>query len=105
MSAFQIYRNMAEPFLVKRVRIFEGGDAGRLCAVTGWTSEDGGRPSDAYAVKVEDSSAGVAYLVYGSEWGIRLAPADAAVDWDTKDSDQWGETHLVLADVEDIDPR
>ncbi|HLF77465.1 MAG TPA: hypothetical protein VJB57_08230 [Dehalococcoidia bacterium] len=105
MSAFQVYRNMGEPFPVKQVRLFEGGDDGRVCDVTGWASEDGGRPSEAYAVRVEDSSAGVAYLIYGGDWGIRLAPAPNSGSWDLGDSEQWGETHLVLADIEDIDPK
>jgi hypothetical protein len=104
MSAFQIYHNAGEPFAVRRVRIFEGGDEGKVCAVTGWSSDGGGWPSEVYAVKVEDSSEGSAYLVYGSDWGIRLAPVDSPGNWDTANSGQWGETHLVLADLEDINP-
>jgi hypothetical protein len=105
MSAYQVYRNIGEPFPVKQVRVFEGGDEGRLCAVTGWSSFHGGIPSQAYAVQIEDSSAGAAYLVYGGDWGIRLAPAPTRNPWDLNDSEQWGETHLVLADAEDIDPK
>jgi hypothetical protein len=53
-------------------------------------------------VQVEDSGAGAAYVIYGGDWGIRLKAADSEKDWDASDPDQWGETHLVLADREDI---
>ena len=99
MSASQVYKNLGAPFRVSAVRIYEGEPDGTLCAVTGW-SRDGA--VDAYAVRVEDSSAGAAYVVYGGDWGIRLRPADVSTDWDLTDATQWGETHLVLADADDI---
>jgi len=102
MSADQVYRNMGDPFRVKQVRIYEGEPEGKLCAVTGWSSDDGGRPVEAYAVQIEDSSQGSAYLVYGGDWGVRLAPADSDGRWSMEDPVQWGETHLVMADLEDI---
>jgi hypothetical protein len=104
MSAYQVYRNSGEPFPIERVRIYEGGPQARLYAVTGWSSEDGGRPARCFAVRIEDSSEGTAYLVYGADWGIRLAPAGGSPHWDVDAPDQWGETHLVLADRADIDP-
>ena len=100
MSASQVYRNMGEPFFVRQVRIYEGEPEPKLCAVTGWSSNVG--PIYAQAVRVEDSSAGTAFLVYGGDWGIRLRPAAADGSWDVDDASQWGETHLVLADAEDI---
>jgi hypothetical protein len=101
MTANMVFKNLTEPLPVAMVRIFEGEPDGRLLSVTGWSSDGGGTPCDAFAVRVEDSSAGSAYLVYGGDWGIRLRPAEAA-EWRLEDVDQWGETHLVLADIEDI---
>ena len=48
------------------------------------------------------TGAGAAFVVFGSDWGLRLRPLDSSNDWDTADPDQWGETHLVLADEEDL---
>ncbi len=102
MAANQVYKNLGEPFRVAAVRIYEGEPEGRLFAVCGWSGGEG--PAGAYAVRVEDSSAGAAYVVYGGDWGIRLRPAESMADWSLHDADQRGETHLVLADAEDLVP-
>jgi hypothetical protein len=102
MMAQQVYRNIGVPFPVSHVRLYEGEPEGRLCAVTGWTSAPGGPEAPAYAVHVEDSSAGDAFLVYGGDWGVRLRPAESVAPWSVEDTQQWGETHLVLASEEDL---
>jgi hypothetical protein len=102
MMAQQVYRNIGVPFPVSHVRIFEGEPEGRQCAITGWSSDGGGSAVQAYAVRVEDSSAGQAVLVYGSDWGVRLRPAERDAPWSTDDPEQWGETHLVLASEDDV---
>jgi hypothetical protein len=102
MSANQVFKNLSAPFRAAFVRIYEGEPEGRLCTVTGWSSKDGGAPVDAYAVRVEDSSEGAAFLVYGGDWGLRLRPADSDAAWSHEDAGQWGEPYLVLADAEDI---
>ena len=102
MSANQVFRNMELPFRVVQVRIYEGEPEGQLCAITGWASTDNGSPVNAYAVRVEDSSAGTAYLIYGGDWGVRLRPADDVAPWAHENGSQWGEPYLVLADIEDI---
>ena len=101
MTANLVFKNISDPRRISMVRLFEGEPGGRLVDVTGWSNA--GAPCDALAVQVEDSSEGSAYLVYGGDWGIRLRPPDAA-EWSLYDPDQWGETHLVLADAEDIIP-
>jgi hypothetical protein len=101
MSANQVYKNLDDPFRVAMVRIFEGAPDGALYAVTGWSSAGA---VNAYAVRVEDSSAGSAYVVYGGDWGIRLRLAGSDAPWSFDDPDQEGETHLVLADLDDIVP-
>ena len=104
MSANLAFKNLGDAFPVAIVRIFEGEPEGKLYSVTGWQSADEGSPAPAYAVQVEDSGSGAAYLIYGGDWGVRLRPADSDGDWSTSDTDQFGETHLMLADREDIDP-
>ncbi|HXH21690.1 MAG TPA: hypothetical protein VNN10_06645 [Dehalococcoidia bacterium] len=102
MAATQVFKNIGTPHPVSAVRLFEGEPEGRLFDVTGWSSAEGGSPVSAYAVQVEDSSAGAAWLVYGGDWGIRLRPTESLEDWSLEDPDQYGETHLVLADEDDI---
>ncbi len=102
MMAQQVYKNLGLPFRVARVRIYEGEPEGKLHDIAGWSSRDGGSIVDAYAVHIEDSSAGAAYLVYGSDWGVRLRPAGSTQAWAIADGDQFGETHLVLASDEDL---
>ena len=72
MMAQQVYKNTGVPFPVSHVRIYEGEPDGQLCAITGWASKDGGSPTTAYAVQIDDSSEGSAYLVYGGDYGVRL---------------------------------
>jgi hypothetical protein len=102
MMAQQVYRNIGVPFPVSHVRLYEGEPEGRLCAIVGWTSAPDGPEAQAYAVRVEDSSAGAAFLVYGGDWGVRLRPAESVAPWSVEDTQQWGETHLVLASEEDL---
>ena len=102
MMAQQVYKNIGVPFPVSHVRIYEGEPEGRLCAITGWTSAPGGPETVAYAVRIEDSSEGAAFLVYGGDWGVRLRPAEPEGPWSADDPDQWGETHLVLSSEDDV---
>jgi hypothetical protein len=104
MMAQQVYKNRGLPLRVAAVRLYEGEPEGHLYAITGWSSADGGSPVPAYAVQVEDSSAGAAYLVYGGDWGVRLRPVDSDAAWSLDDPGQAGETHLVLASLDDITP-
>ncbi len=102
MMAQQVYKNIGVPFPVSHVRIYEGEPEGMLCSIVGWTSAESGPTAPAYAVKIEDSSEGSAFLVYGGDWGVRLRPAESDAPWSTDDMDQWGETHLVISDEEDL---
>jgi hypothetical protein len=102
MMAQQVYKNAGVPFPVSHVRIYEGKPEGRECAVTGWSSNGGGTPAPAYAVRIEDSSEGAAFLVYGGDWGVRLRDSGSNAPWSLSDPDQWGETHLVLSSDQDV---
>ena len=86
----QRFTSSEPPRLVRRV-LYAGRRGGAiLCEVTGWSSEGGGTHCPARAVSVEDSGAGVATLIYGGDWGLRLTPCDG--------SDPFGEPYLLLAD-------
>ena len=104
MMAQQVYKNLGLPFRVEQVRIFEGDPEGKLFDVAGWSSAGGGSPVAAFAVHIEDSSAGAAYLIYGAGWGLRLRPAGSSAAWSLDAADQFGETHLVLSSLDDITP-
>ena len=71
-----------------------------VCEITG--VERQGRWVTAYAVKVADSSDGVAFLIYGGAWGIRLRSERAEGDWDLANREQWGEPFKVYGSEEDI---
>ena len=101
MTANMVFHNLSQPVRVSRVRLYEGRTEGEVFAVTGWSSEGDGSPCDAFAVQVDDSGSGEAYLIYGGDWGVRLRPLAAKV-WSIDALEQWGETHLVLADRDDI---
>ena len=102
MMAQQVYKNLGLPFRVTQVRIYEGEPEGRLHDITGWSSADGGSPVDALAVRIEDSSEGAAFLVYGGDWGVRLRPAGSGQPWSLDAAEQFGETHFVMASDEDL---
>lgn len=104
MSASQVYKNLGDPFPVKQVRVYEGEPEGRLYEIAGWSSLLPEGAIQAYAVRIEDSSEGQAYLVYGGDWGVRLRSIDSDADWSIEDPDQFGETHLVLSEAADIVP-
>lgn len=56
----------------------------------------------ARCVKVADSGAGFAYLIFGGEWGIRLKPSWHKADWDLTDPKQWGEPFKIYGEEKDI---
>ena len=71
------------------------------CDVTG--VEEGGRWVQAMTVKIADSSDGIAHLIYGGAWGIRLRPAKFRHEpWDLANKNQWGEPFKIYGKREDI---
>jgi len=75
---------------VRLIRYSPGGDETILCDVSGWSSAGGGAACAARAVRVEDSGAGSATLIYGGDWGLRLAPRDGR--------ESFGEPYLLIDD-------
>ncbi|MCG3204739.1 MAG: hypothetical protein KCHDKBKB_01455 [Elusimicrobia bacterium] len=58
--------------------------------------EEGGVFQEAMAQRVDDSSDGTAWLVYGGPWGLRLKPENSQIPWSFNDQSQWGVPFLVL---------
>ncbi len=96
------YQKLGLPTGVTKVRIAGPHWPEELHLVTGWQSEDGGAPCPAYYVRVSDSGAGSAYLLYGGDWGIRLKRESRDEDWSIESPDQWGEPWLLLGEESDI---
>jgi hypothetical protein len=96
------YRELGPPEVVTRLRLFDRRDEGEWCLVTGVRNNAADPWEPARVRKVEDSGVGVAYLVYGGAWGIRLCPVERTQPWNFADRDQWGEAFLLLTDPHDL---
>ena len=70
--------------------------------VTGWQSDEGGSSCPARYVRISDSGAGSAFLLYGGDWGIRLMRGGKGEEWNIDSPEQWGEPWLVLGEESDI---
>jgi hypothetical protein len=81
----QRFKSEGEPRAISRV-LYDGV----ACTVHGWSSAGGGTPSPATVVPVEDSGGGVALLLYGGDWGLRLTPDDGSAPI--------GEAYLLVSD-------
>jgi hypothetical protein len=102
-SLFIRFKEAGPPRRVAKVRVFERRAEGEWCWVTGW-SDDPDRPTcPAYAQLVEDSGAGLAYLIYGGLYGIRMKPVAVDEEWTLDSVNQWGEPYLSLADRKDLE--
>ena len=95
------YQRLGRPARVIQVRIAGPHWPEELHWVTGWQSDGGGSPCPAHYVRISDSGAGSAVLLYGGDWGIRLMRGNGE-EWDTDSPEQWGEPWLVLGEESDI---
>jgi hypothetical protein len=87
---------------VEKVKTFERRPEGEWCWVTGWTDDPDKPRCAASAQLVEDSGAGLTYVVFGGLWGIRLKPVSLEEDWSLESRRQWGEPYLAVADQRDL---
>jgi len=90
----------AKPLL--QVKLYEQSPRGEWCDVIGWTDNESDAQCPVFAQPVEDSGAGFAYLVFGGICGIRLKPAGVKEAWSVESPNQWGESHLLLSDLNDL---
>jgi hypothetical protein len=95
-----VFHELEAPRALRAIRVLLcGRDA--ECDILG--VKRGGELVPACAVKVSDSGAGFAYLIYGGEWGIRLRPSAYAEEpWDFSNRHQWGEPFKIYGGVEDL---
>ena len=96
------FKEMGPPRRLRQVRIYDRKDAGEWCQITGWNSQEDHPHCAAYAQPIEDSGVGIAYLVYGGDWGIRLKPITQEEGWDLNSAQQWGEPYLALTQLQDL---
>ncbi|MCY3543391.1 MAG: hypothetical protein OXH22_05040 [Chloroflexi bacterium] len=94
-----LYEAHADAVPVTRVVLDEPGRAPGEYQVTGWSSDNGGTPCAAMYCPVSDSGQAVVHLVFGGDWGIRMKPANSAVDWSIDDPEQFGEPYIMLMDA------
>jgi hypothetical protein len=101
-SFFARFKEAGPARPVVQVRLYDRNPAGEWYWVTGW-SDDPERPAcPAYAQRIEDSGAGLAYLVYGGIYGLRFQPIAVEIAWNLENPHQWGETHLSLSSERDL---
>jgi hypothetical protein len=101
-SVFIRFRELGPARPVSQVRVCDRVSTGEWCRVTGWQEDPSTPLCPAVAQPVEDSGAGVAYLVSGGNWGVRLKPRDLDEDWSLGSPRQWGEAYLLMMDHRDI---
>ena len=87
---------------IKQLRLSARKSEEALCWVVGWSDDPGQPLCPAFAQPVEDSGQGLAYLIYGGNWGIRLKPVNLEENWDLYSSKQWGEAFLLIGDPRSI---
>lgn len=103
-----VYRELSAVRSVKALRAEEpaiGASAGGrgkevLLQVTGVAKD--GQWVPARCVKIADSGAGFAFLIFGAEWGIRLKPEWHPLSWQLEDPTQWGEPFKIYGSEDDI---
>lgn len=99
----RVYEALGEPVRVSRVKAYQPRGPYDWCRVTGWSSEGDGEPVEAYCVKVRDSGAGTAYMVYGGDWGVRLMAGGADERRSLDSQAQWGEPYILLDGLDEVE--
>jgi len=89
----RVFAESGEKRPVQKVQVDSPDGIPVWCEVTG--VEEGGVFVPAVATRVEDSSDGTAWLIYGGLWGIRLRMTPSS-PWSLNDKTQWGRPFLVL---------
>ncbi len=101
-SYFLRFSEMGPPRAISHVKSYERSPLGEWCAITGWSDEEDDPICPAFAQKVEDSGAGMAYLIFGGNWGLRLKPEENTGEWNLYDDSQWGEGYLLIGEERDL---
>jgi len=87
---------------VVQVKLYDRNPSGEWYWVTGWSDDDKSPLCQAQAQLVEDSGAGLTYLVYGGLYGLRFKPISTDEAWGLDCPHQWGEAYLSLSSERDL---
>lgn len=91
------FKELGPARMIKQLRVSDRKSEGELCWITGWCDDANKRICPAYAQPVEESGQGLAYLIFGGNWGLRLKPVALNEDWDLSSPNQWGEAFLLIS--------
>jgi hypothetical protein len=101
-SFFARFKEVGPARLVLQVRLYDRNPSGEWYWVTGWSENETTPACPATAQLVEDSGAGLAYLIYGGLYGLRFKPIQPDEPWSLTNPNQWGEAYLSLASDRDL---
>ena len=101
-GCFVRFKEARPPRPVRQIRLYDRDPSGEWCWITGWSDTPEAPSCPAYARLVEDSGAGLAFVVYGGLYGLRFRPITIEEPWSLQSPNQWGEAYLLLADERDI---
>lgn len=102
VSFFARFKEAGPARLVLQVKLYDRNPGGEWYWVTGWSENQTTPVCPAYAQQVEDSGAGLAYLIYGGLYGLRFKPIQPDEPWSLANPNQWGEAYLSLASDRDL---
>ena len=101
-SVFIRFKEVEPARPISHVKIYDRTPRGEWCSIIGWCEDLEHPECSAFAQKIEDSGAGLAILVFGGNWGVRLKPESCNDHWDLENTNQWGEPYLSLSDERDL---
>lgn len=96
------FNALEPPRPVTAVRLYHDSDRGEWYDVVGWGLDDATPVCEATVRKIDDSGAGVAYLIVGGDGGVRLRPRDSTERWSLQNVTQWGAPYLVVPSTRDV---
>lgn len=102
-----LYQALEPPRTIRQVRISRQGRE-QWCWVTGVeppvpAERASPRWGPAQVQKITDSGAGIAFCIYGGQWGLRFQLAGSGPPaWSLQDPAQWGEPYKIYGALEDL---
>tara|TARA_Y100000590_G_scaffold431952_1_gene547327 strand:+ start:10615 stop:10995 length:381 start_codon:yes stop_codon:yes gene_type:complete len=87
---------------IQKVKVYGLNGSEEFQWVTGWNSDMDGTPLPAFCVEVSDSGSGNAFLVFGSDWGLRMMHDSLDEKWSSESKNQFGEPWMLIGDMADI---
>jgi len=96
------FNDLEPPRVVSRVRLYDTAPAGEWFDVVGWRDDPVRPVCEAMMRKIDDSGSGIAYLITGGEWGVRLKPAGDPSEWSVLNDRQRGAPYLIAPSINDV---